>query len=65
MVRVMVIMATSFKRTYASMPGLPGLVLSVPLTVCRPLFTSTSTRDSQAHTGKSSSVSYGITSPFS
>ena len=32
MVGVMVVMATSFKMTYASMPQLPGLLWSVPLT---------------------------------
>ena len=65
MVGLMAVMTTSFKRTYARMRGLPGLLYLVPLTLGRPLSTHTSTRDSWTLTGKSGSVSCGITAAFS
>ena len=65
MVGLMAVMTTSFKRTYARMRGLPGLLYLVPLTLGRPLSTHTSTRDSWTLTGKSGSVSYRDTAPFS
>ena len=65
MVGLMAVMTTSFKRTYARMRGLPGLLYLVPLTLGRPLSTHTSTRDSWTLTGKSGSVSCGVAAPFS
>ena len=65
MVGLMAVMTTSFKRTYARMRGLPGLLYLVPLTLGRPLSTHTSTRDSWTLTGKSDSVSCGVIAPFS
>ena len=68
MVGVMTVRAISFKRTYASKLVLPGLLQSGPLPgprPCRSLSTHTSDRDSQAHTGKSGSVSYEVIDPFS
>ena len=56
MVEVMVISA---KRIYASTPCLPGLLLSVFLTLWQ------ATTDSQTLTGKSLSVFCGVTAPFS
>ena len=44
---------------------LPGLLLPVPLARDKPLSTHTSTGDSQTLTGKSGSVSCGVTVPFS
>ena len=64
MVGVMAVMATSFKRTCAGMPGLPGLLQSVPLTT-RQATVDPSTRDSWTLTGTSGSVSGGVTTPFS
>ena len=59
-------MATAFKKTYSSMLGLPGLLHSVSLTPhSRLLLNNISARNSQAYTGKSGSVSCGITAPFS
>ena len=55
------IMVTSFKRTDASMPWLPGLLYSWLWPCGRPLSTHTSTGDSWTFTGKSGSVSCGIT----
>ena len=50
------VMATSSKRTYAS---------QCPWPHSRPLLTHASARDSQTLTGKSGSVSCGVTAPFS
>ena len=59
-------MATAFKKTYSSMLGLPGLLHSVSLTPhSRLLLNNISARNSQAYTGKSGSVSCGVTAPFS
>ena len=58
------VMATS-SRTYASMLHIPGLLHSVSLAWGRPMSTHTSARDSQTLTGKSGSVSCGISAPFS
>ena len=60
MVGVMMAMVTSFKRTYARMQQLPGLLYSVPLTT-----THAPTGDSWTLTDKSGSVSCGVTAPFS
>ena len=49
MVGLMAVMTTSFKRTYARMRGLPGLLYLVPLTLGRPLSTHTSTRLPNTH----------------
>ena len=59
------VMVTSSKRTYASIPRLPGLLQSVFLTLCRPLLIHASAGDSWALTGKSVSVSREVTAPFS
>ena len=56
----MSVMGTFFERTYASMsPLFPRLLYSVPL------MTHTSTGDFWKLTGKSGSVSCGVTAPFS
>ena len=57
MVKVMKIMATCFKRSQ------PGMLHSVPPTL-QPA-THTFARDSWTLTGKSESVSCGVTAPFS
>ena len=59
-VEVMKIMAASFKRSHAG----PVPALS-PRLCSRPLSTHASARDSWTLTGKSGSVSYGETVPFS
>ena len=59
---VKTVRATSFKRTYTSTLGLPGLLQSGP---GRSLSSHASARDSQAHTGKSGSVSCEVIAPFS
>ena len=64
MVGVMVVMATC-KRTYASMPHLPGLLHSVSLTLWQATVNLASIGDSRTLTGKSGSVSCGVTAPFS
>ena len=51
MVGVTEVVATSFKRTYASMLQLPGLLYSVPLTPPQATLTHTSARDCQTLTG--------------
>ena len=60
MVEVMKIMGTSFKRSHAG-----TAILSAPKPCSRPPLTHTSARDSWTLTGKSGSVSYGVTAPFS
>ena len=60
MVGVMAVMATFFKRTYASMLQLPEMLHPVPLTI-----KTASAKDSWTLTGKSGSVSCGVTAPFS
>ena len=60
MVEVMKIMATSFKRSHAQ-----HCCTQCSEPCSRPLRTHTSTRDSWTLTGKSGSVSCGITAPFS
>ena len=60
----MAVMATSFKRTYASTLQLPGLLQSVPLTPWQATVAHTFAGDSQTLTGKSGSVSCGVTAPF-
>ena len=57
MVELMSVMATSFKRTYAS--------TVVSSAHGRPLLTQASTRDIWTLTSKSGSVSCGVTTPFS
>ena len=47
MIGAMVVMATSFKRTYASMPHLLGLLQSVSLARGRPVSTQVSAEDSR------------------
>ena len=59
------IMVTSFKRTYASMLWLPGLLYSGPLPCSRPLLAHAPTGDSWTHTGKSGSIPCGVTAAFS
>ena len=59
MVEAMKIMATSFKRS------LHTLLPSCPQTCSKPLLTQVSTRDSWTLTGKSGSVPWGVTAPFS
>ena len=58
-------MVTSFKRTYASMLWLPGLLYSGPLPCSRPLLAHAPTGDSWTHTGKSGSIPCGVTAAFS
>ena len=60
----MAVMATSFKRTYASCCTSRTVVLS-PSSCGRPLLTHSSIRDSRIHRGKSGSVSCVVTAPFS
>ena len=55
----MAVMVTSFKRTYVSIPRLPGLLYSVPRPCGRPLLTHASARDAGTLTGKSGSASCG------
>ena len=57
MVGVMVVMATSFRRTYASMPLPSGLLYSVPLALQQATVNHTSARDSWTLICKSGSVS--------
>ena len=59
MVEVMKMMATSFKRSH------DALLHSVPAALQQPPLTHASTRDSWTLTGKSGSVSCGVTAPFS
>ncbi|CAM9667460.1 unnamed protein product [Rangifer tarandus platyrhynchus] len=59
MVGAMAVMATSFKKTYASTPQLPGLLESVPLIPWQATVAHTFAGDSQTHTGKSGSVLWG------
>ena len=62
----MVVMTTSFKRTYASMYCGSQDCCSLCLWPCgRPLSTHISTRYSCTLTGKSGSVSCGVRAPFS
>ena len=56
---------TSSWRIYVNSPHLSGLLLSAVLTSRRPLSTYASAGDSQTFTGKSGSVSCGVTAPFS
>ena len=66
MVGVMVIMAVSFKRTYARMPhGSQGCCIQCPLSRSQALLTHASAGDSWTLTGKSGSFSCGDTAPFS
>ena len=66
LVGVMVVMATSFKRTYSSMHCGSQDCCSLCLWPCgRPLSTHISTRYSCTLTGKSGSVSCGVRAPFS
>ena len=65
MIEVKAVMVTSIKRTYASMPWLPGLWHSVPILLGRPLSTRDSAGDPWTLTGKSGSVFCGVTAPFS
>ena len=58
-------MVTSFKRAYASILCLPGLLYSVPLTPQQATVNPHLHRDSWTLTGKSGSVSCGVTAPFS
>ena len=58
-------MATSLKRTYASILWVQGLLYSCPWPHGTPLLTHTSAGDCQTLTGKSGSVSWGVTAPFS
>ena len=60
MVEAMNVMGTSFKRSYAYTAA-----LSAPNPGSRPPSTHTSTGDSWTLTGKSGSVSCGVTAPFS
>ena len=55
----------SFKRTYAACPWLPGLLYSLFLTPWQATANHASVKDSWALTGKSGSVSCGVTAPFS
>ena len=64
MIEVKAVMVTSIKRTYASMPWLPGLWHSVPILLGRPLSTRDSAGDPWTLTGKSGSVSCGVTAPL-
>ena len=57
-------MATSTKRTYASMLPFPGWLQSVCLTPRQPTV-NPHLGDSQTLIGKSGSVSCGVTAPFS
>ena len=50
------VMATSSKRTYASMPRFPGLLYSVSLTLQEVTVNHVPTRDSQMLTDKSKLV---------
>ena len=59
MVEVMKMMATSFKRSH------DALLHSAPAALQQPPLTHASTRDSWTLTGKSGSVSCGVTAPFS
>ena len=59
MVKIMKIMVTSFKRSHACTAA-----LSAP-TLCRPLPTYASSRDSWTLMGKSGSASCWVTTPFS
>ena len=64
MVGVMAVMATSFKRTYTSMLGLPRLLQSMSLTLRQASVDPHLHQDSQAHTGNSGSVSCWVTAAF-
>ena len=59
------VVVTSFKMTYASMLRLPGLLYSLVLTPWQATANHASVKDSWALTGKSGSVSCGVTAPFS
>ena len=54
-------MVTTSKMTYTSMPHLPGLLLSASLTPWQVTINTHLTGDSQALTGKSGSLSFGVT----
>ena len=61
MVGIMVVMVTCFKKTYASMLD---CCIQCPWPHGMPLSIHTSTRDSWTLTGKSGSLSCGVTTPF-
>jgi len=65
MIGAMVVMATSFKRTYASTLACQDCCSQCPWPWGRPVSIHASTRNSLSHTGKSGSVSYGVIAPFS
>ena len=52
------------KSTYENMPSLPGLLLQYPWPCNRQLSTHASRGDSPTVTGRSGSVSCGVTDPF-
>ena len=59
------VMATSLRRTYASTRSLLGVLQSVPLTLQQAVVHPHPHQRPPSHTGKSGSVSYGVTYPFS
>ena len=65
MVGIVAVMVTSFQRTHVSIARLPGLLYSVPRPCSRWLSTHASAGDSWTLTGKSGSLSSGVTAPFS
>ena len=62
---VMTLMVTSFKRLMRGCWASQSYCSQCPWPCGRPLWTHTSTSGPQAHTGKSGSVSCGLTAPFS
>ena len=65
MVGIMAVMGTSFKRTYAcTSQSSQECCIPCPWACSRPLSTHMSSRDSWTLTGKSGSVSCGVTAPF-
>ena len=65
MIGVMALMATPSKRTYSLCCGSQDCCSQCPWLHSRPLLTHASAGDSWTLTGKSCSVSCGVTAPFS